>query len=224
MAGRPSPPDDGKLAAALLCLPMFPLKDVVLLPHAVLPLHIFEPRYRKMTGDALTSHRMLAMALQIGDEQPGGPPPGVHPVAGVGEILMAHELPDGRFFLFLHGRARVHIDHEIPSDEPYRLVRATAIPDVLPADLRELRDADASLRVLAHKLGDSVEGGERLKRLVAEQETPAELVDVLGAALITAPSTRQWLLETADVLRRMERLSAELVVMMARLGAPQPGN
>ena len=53
----------------------------------------------------------------------------MEPIAGVGEVVMAHELPDGRFNLVVRGRARVRIDEELASDRPYRLVSATVLPD-----------------------------------------------------------------------------------------------
>src|SRR3954466_7338158 len=81
---------------ALERLPMFPLPNVVLLPNTFLPLHIFEPRYRKMTRDMLEGNRLVAMALQLraGDQllaDDDGPPP-VATIAGVGEVVMAQDL------------------------------------------------------------------------------------------------------------------------------------
>src|SRR3954470_3950817 len=82
---------------ALQRLPMFPLPNVVLLPNTFLPLHIFEPRYRKMTRDMLDGNRLVAMALQLGSADPllaeDDAPPAVANVAGVGEVVMAQDLP-----------------------------------------------------------------------------------------------------------------------------------
>src|SRR5207237_789526 len=81
--------------------------------------------------------------------------------AGVGEVVMAHELPDGRFNLVVRGRARIRIDEELASDRPYRLISATELPDLPPSDPRELLDADQSLRALVGHLADAIpEGGE----------------------------------------------------------------
>ncbi len=207
------------LARALERLPLFPLPNVVLFPHALLPLHVFEERYRQMARDVLASHRFLAVGLLIdADEDAAGDPPPVRPVAGVGEIVMAHELPDGRFNLVLRGKARIHIDRELPRDTPYRLVQASVVADGPEPNETDLMDADASLRALVSQLADAIpEGGELLRQVVAAQETAAELADVLAAALVAAPATRQWLLEQTDVLKRIERVSAEVVVMSARI-------
>ncbi|HEY8923969.1 MAG TPA: LON peptidase substrate-binding domain-containing protein, partial [Polyangia bacterium] len=117
---EPLPPLDSAgdrlFVEALERLPMFPLPGVVLFPHALLPLHIFEARYKKMARDLLSSHRHLAIAmLEPGSERAGsgGGHPAVRPIMGAGEIVMAHELADGRFNLVVRGRARIELVHEL---------------------------------------------------------------------------------------------------------------
>jgi Lon protease-like protein len=210
-----------RLAAALTRMPLFPLPNVVLFPHASLRLHIFEERYRALTRDILAGERFLAMGLIVESASPVDDRPAVEPIAGVGEVVMAHELPDGRFNLVVRGHARVRIDEELASDRPYRLVTATVIPDLPVTDRNEVRDAEQSLRVLIGQLADAIpEGGEPLRQIVAGLETPAALADVAAAELIGDLSVRQQLLETRDLARRLERVTAEIVAMMARLSAP----
>jgi Lon protease-like protein len=210
-------------ARALERLPMFPLPDVVLLPNTFLPLHIFEPRYRKMTRDMLEGNRLVAMAFQLEVEDPARAdgPPAVAKVAGVGEVVMVQDLPDGRFNLVLRGRARVRIQRELPTDEPYRLIQAVEIPDDLPASEVELLDGEASLRAMAAGLAEVLpEGGDLLKQVVASQDSPASLVDVVASTLIADPRLRQELLETTDVGRRIARVAAEVASMTAELTQP----
>jgi Lon protease-like protein len=145
----------------------------------------------------------------------------VQRIAGVGEVVMAHELPDGRFNLGVRGRARVRIDDELDSDRPYRLISATELPDLPAAEPGELVDADQSLRALVGHLADAIpEGGELLRQVVISQGTPSELVDVLAAALVVDPTLRQRLLETRDVMKRIERVSSEVVAMTSRIASP----
>ena len=205
---------------ALERLPMFPLPGVVLFPHALLPLHIFEERYRKMARDLLASHRHLALALL---EKPTGDAtterPAVRPVMGVGEVVMAHELTDGRFNLVVRGRARVELQEEHDTDEPYRLIVAKVRADRPVVKPEEVADADQSLRALVGQLADSIpDGGELLRQVVASQATPAELVDVLAAALVVDVQKRQRLLETRDLVKRIERVTAQVVTMTSRIG------
>jgi Lon protease-like protein len=216
---------DGALAAALRRLPLFPLPNAVLFPHALLPLHIFEERYRAMVRDVLTGARCLAVGLLMPEAPADDELPAVQPIAGVGEVVMAHELPDGRFNLVVRGRARVRIDRELPSGRPYRLVTATELPDLPITSEREITDADQTLRALIGRLADAIpEGGELLRQVVAAQESPAELVDGVASALIVDPALRQRLLETRDVGQRLERVAAEVVAMTARIAAPGAAN
>jgi Lon protease-like protein len=216
---------DDALAAALKHLPMFPLPKVVLFPHALMPLHIFEDRYRSMTRDILAGSRFLSVSMIAPGETDAAEKPAVQRIAGVGEIMMAHELPDGRYNLVVRGRGRIRIDEELPSDRPYRVVAATLLPDLPALDGRELRDADQSLRALIGQLAASIpEGGELLQQVAAAQETPAELVDVIAAALIDDANLRQRLLETRDIAKRLERVSTEVVAMTGRVGTPRPSN
>src|SRR5688500_6346562 len=138
--------DAQAISRALRHLPVFPLPDVVMFPHALLPLHIFEPRYRKLTRDALAGNRLMGLALLIEDEVVGEPPPRFASILGVGEIVMARELPDGRFDLVLRGRTRVRLERELVTEEPYRLIIATEIPDESPRTAGDLGDAEATLR------------------------------------------------------------------------------
>jgi Lon protease-like protein len=212
---------EAAMMAALRGLPMFPLPNVVLFPHALLPLHIFEERYRAMARDVLAGERFLAISLIAPGESEKAEKPAVQRIAGVGEVVMAHELPDGRFNLVVRGRARIRIDEELASERPYRVVSATALPDLPSGDQKEIADADQSLRALVSHLADAIpEGGELLRQVMAAQESPSELVDVLAAALIVDPALRQRLLEMRDVGKRIERVSAEVVAMTARIAAP----
>ncbi|MGH7405380.1 MAG: LON peptidase substrate-binding domain-containing protein, partial [Candidatus Methylomirabilales bacterium] len=78
-------------------IPIFPLPNVVFFPHTLLPLHIFEPRYRQMLADCLTGERWLAVVLlRPGWEAEYYGRPAVYAVAGAGEIVASERLPDGR--------------------------------------------------------------------------------------------------------------------------------
>src|SRR5262245_2358078 len=91
-------------------LPIFPLPHCVLLPGGLLPLHVFEARYRELTRDCLDGHRMMAIArLKPGYETEYDGRPPVHPSCGLGRIIASEELSDGRYHILLRGVARVRI-------------------------------------------------------------------------------------------------------------------
>lgn len=221
----PSAPPSTPLAEPLLVqalqrLPIFPLPGIVLFPNALLPLHIFEERYRKMARDVLDSNRHLGVAfLRSARDALAAERPPVRPVMGVGEIVLAHELPDGRFNVLVRGRARIHLDEELLTEEPYRIVSASLRKDLPGSDPEALRDADQVLRALVNRLAESVaEGGELLRQIVLTQSDPTDLVDVLAAALIAEAPKRQRLLETRSVLRRFETVSTAVADMIASGG------
>jgi Lon protease-like protein len=216
--------DDEAIARALRRMPVFPLPDMVMFPHALLPLHIFEPRYRKLTRDALAGNRLMGLALQVEDELAGAEPPRFAPILGVGEIVMAQELPDGRYNLVLRGRMRVRLDRELETDEPYRLIVATEVPDEVPASA-DLGEGESSLRSLIFGLADALpEGGELLKQVVSAQTSAAELVNVVAAALVAETGLRQRLLETTDILARIEAVSTEVAAVTARVAPDRKTN
>lgn len=216
-------------ARALRRLPLFPLEDVVLFPHSLIPLHIFESRYRKMVRDVLSSNRLMAISLQLEHEDlQEGPLPRVAEVASVGELVLAQELPDGRFNLVVRGRARIGIDEELASDEPYRLISAHEIPDEpanAPEAIADIGEADTALRALITGLAESIpDGGDLLKHVAAAQDSPAALANVIAASLIADAKTRQRLLETTDIFQRLDRLSNEVVALIDRVGRPSRAN
>jgi Lon protease-like protein len=214
------------LGRALRRLPLFPIQDVVLFPDSMIPLHIFEARYRKMVRDILGSNRLIAISLQLEREsEETGKVARVASVASVGELVLAQELPDGRFNLVVRGRARIGIDEELPSDEPYRLIAAHEIPDDSSTQAYEIHEADAALRALVTGLAESIpDGGELLKHVAAAQDTPAALANVIASSLIADAKARQLLLETTDVFERLERLSNEVVALIDRIGKPSRAN
>ena len=110
----------------LSAVPLFPLPNVVLFPRAVLPLHIFEQRYRAMTADALNGSRQIAMALlRPGWEKHYHSQPQIEPIVCVGTILSHEQLPDGKYNFLLQGMLRARVVGELPVDDQrlYRVAR-----------------------------------------------------------------------------------------------------
>ena len=122
--------------------PVFPLPKVFLYPHVIMPLHIFEPRYRQMVDDLLDRRGWLIITpIREGheDNQLGVPP--IYPVGGLGEIIKHERKPDGRFMISLAGLGRVNI-REVPSDRLYRKVQFEPFHEVQPdeSENEELSD------------------------------------------------------------------------------------
>jgi hypothetical protein len=198
-------------------LPIFPLPSVQLFPHALLPLHVFEPRYRALVRDAVAGAQLIAMpSLLPGYEADYDGRPAVRPVCGVGRVVAFDPLPDGRSNILLEGVARLRITDELPPEHLYRVVRADRLADVYPAD-DPLDDEKRTLVLLADQLSMRLpEGGETLRTLARSQPEAGAICDVLAAALLTDGGERQELLEELDVQRRLQRMTEHLGTMLAR--------
>jgi uncharacterized protein len=105
-------------------LPMFPL-SAVLFPHATMPLHVFEPRYRELMRDCLAGDARFGVVLIArGSEVGGGDERNRYGTRGV--ITAASELPDGRWVLEIEGEALIEVEEWLP-DDPYPVARVHAV-------------------------------------------------------------------------------------------------
>jgi uncharacterized protein len=199
-------------------LPIFPLPSVQLFPHALLPLHVFEPRYREMLRDAMTGERLIAIAaFEPGYEADYHGRPAVRAMIGVGAVVGHEPLGEGRANIVLRGLTRARIERELAPDQSYRLVEAASVGDERAAGFDEAAARD-TLVLLADQLALKLpSGGETLRELVRSQPAVGALVDVLSAALVTDPDERQALLETLDVGVRVDRVSEEIATVLTRL-------
>ncbi len=112
-------------------IPLFPLTGVLLLPGMLLPLHIFEPRYRAMVSGAMQEGGHIGMVQPLLPRQDNHPPPGaeletpnLYPVGCAGRLEQHQESPDGRILIQLRGIIRFRIVEELPLHEGHRRARA----------------------------------------------------------------------------------------------------
>jgi Lon protease-like protein len=204
--------------AALTSLPIFPLANCVLLPGGLLPLHVFEPRYRELTRDCLAGHQLMGVArLRPGYETAYYGRPPVYEKCGVGRIICSEELPDGRFALLLRGVARAEIARELPSERTYRLVEARPIDDAT-YDLQDAIDHHRQLILLCDRLAEVIDkGGSQLRDLVRGSESPGACADAVAAALVMDADARQELLEACDPMVRLQRTLGHVSHLLCEL-------
>jgi Lon protease-like protein len=209
----------------VLEIPIFPLPDVVFFPETLLPLHVFEPRYRRMVADCLAADcRLAVVMLRAGWEQDYHGRPPVHGVAGVGEIVHVEALTDGRYNILLDGRMRVRIEDELARQLPYRVVRARPLADVLPGDgLPALRERLATLRAVHGKLLEVMGQGHAdvVGRLTVAGAGPGATIDRIVSAVVPDATVRQRILETADVSERLDLATAALFELLALVAGAQ---
>lgn len=176
----------------------------------MLPLHVFEARYRSMVMDALARDRRLCVVkLQPGYEATYAGKPAVHAVAGAGEIVSCERLATGRYNILLKGAWRVRIEREVPADLLYRVVVARGLEDILPTTdvTAALGRVRAACGRLLRALGRP---GNLLDDALAAAQPPGIIADRVAAAVVPDAGLRQDLLETLDVAVRVERLAKAL--------------
>ena len=188
-------------------VPIFPLPDVVFFPDTMLPLHIFEPRYRRMTEDALRSDRLIAMAvLKPGWERDYQGNPEVYRTACAGVIEEEVRLPDGRFNIRLRGFARVRIG-EFVQDQPYRVATVRRLDDRNGAEGADFEEDKRRLLVTCASLLQEV-AGERSRPVAFDDDVPfSVVVNTLCQNLALEPALKQGLLEIDDLRARCRALS-----------------
>jgi ATP-dependent Lon protease len=213
MTSDPGAPAD--LGPALHALPLFPLPQVVLFPGAVLPLHVFEPRYKAMIRDCLASHRALAV-VQITDPDARGAHghPAIARIAGAGVIIDHAELSEGRYNILVRGRARVLLE-ELPFVPPYRTAKAT----VLATDETSIgeRDVAALMANAAAFVALVRERDPDFDFRIPKGAPPGLVADACAHHLVIDAGERQSILETLDLSERVLRVAETLALQRLTL-------
>jgi Lon protease-like protein len=188
---------------------LFPLPNAVFFPHAIFPLHIFEPRYRKMTADALDGNRLIAMALlkpgweRLSEDQI----PPVCDMVCLSRITAEEKLPDGRYYLVLQGLSRARILNELTTDLPYRVGELLHCRETLEglSESEDHRIREQLLRQI-QSLNPELAVSPMFVQALDRDLPLGVFCDVLAHALRFPPLQAQGMLEELDVRRRSELL------------------
>ncbi|MEY4387575.1 MAG: hypothetical protein RLY20_2858 [Verrucomicrobiota bacterium] len=201
-------------------VPVMILANATLFPQALLPLYIFEPRYRRMLADSLASHRMFAVAMQRPNatrEQP-------EPIAGLGLVRVSVEHGDSTSHLILQGIARIQL-REAVRYKPYRKHRVelmntpladSAAVELLVARLRQLLQQRAELGLPfpfpvtpapdSKATKPSGISPKDVLKYLEDIRDPEQLVDLVSCAVLPDALERQCILETASLESRLRQL------------------
>jgi Lon protease-like protein len=203
-------------------IPVFPLPSIVLFPRIVLPLHIFESRYRDMLAEVLDSHGRIAMALL----KPGWEPfydgfPDVHPVVGVGKLATYRTRDDGTSDVVLVGECRARVVEWAPVDRGFRRAKLAVLADA-PWGSTGRRDELKSemvdlLRELTRKFEQNQDLRE-LQKIFAREKDVGFLVDFVAFHFLKSAVQKQRLLEELTV----EQRAVTLLGALRRRGRVQP--
>ena len=183
------------------------LPQTVFFPHELLPLHIFEPRYRKMLQEALEGSRMFAVAM---DSETG---PSPSRVGGLGLIRTCVRQDDGTSNLILQGIARVRLDHLV-KNRPYLIASPEPMEDPEESTPQSL----ATQESLVAKILEQIEKAdapvtpavEEMKDFLKYLENPHAFVDLVAGSFVKTPMTRQIILQTPRITERVRLLLSDL--------------
>lgn len=213
-------------------MPIFPLDSVSLLPQQILPLHIFEPRYRQMIEHVLDGPGQIAMAVFSGEswkQQYHGLPP-VRPYVCVGQIAQHERLSDGRYNLLLQGVCRARIRQEFPpsDDRLYRLAMLAPTRDVPVEEDSLSARRDALESMLSSEPLSRLSASEPILEYVRNEDVPATTVfELLGFALLHDTEQRYRLLSEPDPSARagiIERELTSLQRLIRQADRQKPGD
>ena len=192
---------------------LFPLPDLVLFPHVMHPLHIFEQRYREMIRDALATDRLITIIrLQPGWEADYEDQPAIASVGCLGKVVSEHRLEDGRFNILLLGLRRVEIVRELPSSGAFRVAEVRILQDDLSPDEQDTRRKlrQKLLKTFRSTLPIGEGAKEKITGLLQKHVPLGVLADLIAFTAQLEGDFKQLLLAETDVLERAEALLARL--------------
>lgn len=178
---------------------IFPLPNVIFFPKTLLPLHIFEPRYRQMVKDTIATKQLIGMfLLEDGWQENYYGNPSIHSIGCAGEMIHVETLPDGKFDIVLRGLYRVR-PIEVVQEFPYRKARVEVLPEVLTEGPAKVQSMTENLMSEFKKIDP-----DGLQLLESEQPDLSEVVNHIANQLPMELETRFELLKINDVYLRAE--------------------
>jgi Lon protease-like protein len=189
-------------------VPLFPLPNVVFFPNSLLPLHVFEPRYRQMVDDIIESERIIGMVLlKPGWEKDYYGNPEIFNIACMGKIVSIEEMNEGKSNIVLYGLKRIKIN-DIVNEIPYRVASVNVLEDV------HYQNEEVYQKRLVELISkwNSILGDEQKSHKINIDTTMSieNLTDVLTPSIISNVYQRQELLEEINILKRAERILEQL--------------
>jgi len=192
---------------------IFPLPNLVMFPHVMQPLHVFEQRYRDLTEAALADDRLIALGvLAPGWESDYEGRPPLHSAACLGRIAAHQRLDGGRHNLLLLGQRRIRITGELPGAESYRRAHVELIDDIYPAATAPQRPRlkRSLTEAFSHLLPSSGETRQQLEQFLHGDTSLGVLTDVVAFALDLPIDVKVRLLAEANVDTRAALLAEKV--------------
>ena len=192
---------------------LFPLPNLVLFPHVIQALHIFEPRYCEMLSEALESDHLITMALLVpGWESQLQGKPNLGNTVCIGRIISHTPTDDGHHNILMAGLQRARIIEELEVNTSFRQARVELIPDIMPDDFKESAEEHRKtlLNVFRSMIPQDAANSKTFADLLTQQLPLGILTDIIAYAVNLPVAIKQLLLGEADVKIRFETLMSHL--------------
>lgn len=203
--------------AGISKIPIFPL-PIVLLPNEILPLHIFEPRYRKMLRDVEHTNNLFGVSYFSAEDALKSDRPEIGSIGCVTEVREIQRLPDGRSNILTIGLIRYVIESYVDAGEPYLVAEVSFFEDeeedreLLEPLADEVFQTFIKIAQMAHEIS-----GEREKLPEIPQAEPQMLSFLIGAAFNLPPEEKYKLLQMRSTFERLSWLSEKLKEIVKRV-------
>jgi Lon protease-like protein len=183
-------------------VPVMPLPGALLFPHALLPLYIFETRYREMLENALNNHRIFSVALLKPDRSEWQSPEDFFHIAGVGLIRACVEKEDGTSNLILQGLDRVRFTSFV-QDKPFPIASIERLESESETSVETEALAAKVVELYSKVKGDGRQLPEKVDRYLSDLGDPEMLADLVASTFINDAMSRQRVLEELSVNQRL---------------------
>jgi Lon protease-like protein len=203
---------------------LFPLKGLVMFPHAVVPLHVFEPRYRQMTEDALASDRLITIVQPSLEPIPTPRGPLLEQIGCIGRIIQHERLDDGRFNLLLAGISRIRIVSELQTPgKLYREAEAEIITETHKnwVGLGTIQEMIGRFTSILNHIGDDDASELEIRRVLKTSRDAGLISDLISQAITLPAFVKQTILDMTNVKYRVDYL-IEILRMMTEINCSEP--
>jgi len=196
---------------------VFPLPNLVMFPHVMQALHIFEPRYRAMFEEAIEDDRLIALATHApGWEDHYDDRPPLQQTACLCRIATHQRTPQGTYNVLLLGVRRLVLGRELPADKLFRVFEARIAEEIDPPDEQAASALQQELLAAFKRSMPKIpQAYEQLDQLLGSQITLGMLSDIVSYTIDLDVETKLRLLGERDAMRRT-RLLMEAVEGRAR--------
>ncbi len=195
---------------------LFPLPNLVMFPHVMQAMHIFEPRYRSLFEEAISDDQLIALSvLAQGWEVDYEGRPALEPMACLCRIATYQRTPEGTYNVLLLGVRRIQLQEELPPTKPFRVAEARIVDDHVPPHFsaEEIVGLQQQLLMAFKRSMPKIPASyEQIDELLGSQITLGMLADIVAYTAELNSSTKLSLLQTSNVVDRVHLLLKALSI------------